>query len=349
MAENALRRRMGLPANVGLVERMAGGLPPGLSEPVDVAEQALLGGLGEGAGTAAFGIPGKVAGGLERGAAGLAERQAAKAEAGAVRKAAEVGAAREVGPETQAALGQATAARQASAARASHEIATAAGRPGAPHISLGAVADRMMRNNPRAYPDRGQLVDALVKELYEASREVHGVPERRMRFDLADLQHLKQTLDTFTSGAREAAAAGRSRPTGLAKNAGDAMRSLIEDHVPGVRAINAETKAAIKAEKGLRKFASRQPSGEVGAIQAGQRERTAGTLARQALEESAFQPRLTMRGIEVGTPRLARLAGGTQRFLARPSVAKTGRYGPDLLNALYRLMLSQPDTTGGLQ
>jgi hypothetical protein len=349
--ENFGRKAMGLPANVPLTERLGLHLPPGLSEPVDTAEQALMGALGEGGGTLAFGLPGRVAGGIETGLRGVASRQAAKAEAGAARKAAEVAAAREAGPETRAALEQATAAREASSSKARDVISTAAGKPGAPVTSIQKLAERIMQRNPKSYPDKESLVSALYRQLFEASNEVHGVPDRRTRFDLTDLQHLKQTLDAYESTAREAAAAGRGRVSGLISKAADAARSIIEDHVPDVRAINQETKAAIQQEKALRKLAARTPTAEVAAIKSGQQQRSAATLARQALEESAFQPRLSMHGIEVGTPHLARLAGGTANLAAKPLVANTGRYGPDVLNALFRMMQdqSQPDTTGGPQ
>lgn len=341
--ENAGRKMMGLAANQGMVERMGAHLPPALSEPVDTAEQALMGGLGEGAGTAAFGIPGRLAGGLERGAAGIAGRQAASAEAGAARKAGEVIAAREAGPEAQAALDAARSARESSSAKLAHEISTVAGKPGAPTYSIGKVADRMIRNNPRAYPDRNQLVDALANLTNEASQEIHGVPDRRMKLDLPDLQHLKQTLDAYTSSMREASAAGRGKPTGLATKAADAMRSLVEDAVPNARAINAETKAAIKSETALKKFAAKQPGGEVGKIVAGQKQREAATLARQALEGPILEPHFSVtHGFNPGVPHLARLAGGTAKLLGNPIVSNAGRYGGDVLHALLGLTTPQP-------
>jgi hypothetical protein len=344
--ERVGRQALRVPPARGVVERMitaSGGEVPGpLSGVLDVGEQALGGAALEGIPAKLFGVPGKVAGSVESRLSGVAQRQAAKAEAGAARKAREVAVAREAGPETEAALASSRATREASSARAAQTIAAAAGRPGAPVFNVNKIADRMMQRNPRAYTDRNELVDALHKQIDEVSREVHGVSERRFRFDLADLQHLKQGFDQFESTAREAAAAGRGRVSGLAVKAADAMRSLIDDAVPSMRAINAETKQALKAERKLQRFAALQPTGEVAAIRAGQQERTAATLARQALDESAFQPRLSMRGIDVSTPHVARLAGSAARFLGRPGVSGTGRYGGDVLNLLLRLTGQQP-------
>lgn len=349
--ENSGRKLMGLPANQSLtsgIARMTGHqLPAAANEFIDPLEQGLIGATQEGTAAKLFGVPGKVAGALEQGMSGVAGRQAAKAEAGAARKAGEVIAAREAGPETQAALAAAEARRTASAANLSNEIALAAGKPGAPQYSFGKIVDRMMHDYPRAYTDRNELTDALYKQLQEASQEVHGVTERRSRFDLPDLQHVKQTLDTFTANMRKAAASGGGKPTGLAKNAGDTIRRMIEEAVPKAREINAETKKAITAARDLSKFSLKQPGGEVGGIMAGQKQRTAATLARQALEEAAFQPHLGMHGISVSTPHVARLAGGTAKFLGKPAVSGTGRYGGDVLHALLGLMTPQSDTTGG--
>lgn len=157
---------------------------------------------------------------------------------------------RQAGNEVRAASGNTAAAIKASPDR----------------VTLQELADRVIQNRLQRLPPGAtaspRMRRQVMKDMLQVVRDVNDTYARRVGtvqnvWDMENSQWLKQNIDALTRATREGQAAGvRAKPTDLV-DAGDALRSLIEEKVPAVEELNRVTQAALKEQKPLQKRAAK--------------------------------------------------------------------------------------------
>lgn len=354
--ENMGRRAMGLPANRGLVEQMmaAGGhqVPDYASGLMDMAEQAGLGALFEGGPAKLFGIAGQGPGALERTAAGMAEKGAAKAELKAAKRVKVANAASDITPYAAEAERQSRELRKLRGGNVGQALkeADAAGHEMTLNDMINHV-EKSLTDQFGASPGRDKLLSGLRKTVKTVMQEhsLGALKGNKLVFNMSEANVLKRLLKKELLGHFKEGRLGRGPSPTMLSEAHDAVKSFIESKIPNIEKLNQEAGAAIRSNNAVRQKieAARDPI--VRGLTEGSQERKAMALARLSSEEGAFSPRMTLHGPQVDIPSGGRLAGATARLLGRPGVGAAGQTTPEILNFLMHIMQDQPmpDSTGG--
>jgi len=229
---------------------------------------------------------------------------------------------------------------------------------------LGRIVNKYTAGAIRLPRGASRLVDA------------HGkpTPAAPIRFNVEQAENMKkgvaEALRTEFAGIEK----GATPKGGLRNLVHRALKEMLEEKVPDIKALNKAAGAAIRESAEVERLAASQPGPTARGLRqtqaeraaaasgrAGARQRPAEEAAKQAARERqavaiamhnfrtgpVFQPQLYLSGgMTTTTPNLSRLALGASRLLANPTAAGAGRLAPDAVNLLMRLLMARGEPSG---
>ena len=191
----------------------------------------------------------------------------------------------------------AVAERQAAAAATKAEIAGAKGDITAADLAERIIAQRESRFGVQVTPKvRAQIINDVKMRLARVIPTYTGrlISGKKPVFDMPTSQIGKQAFDDLVRAVHTGKEGGIRPKPNIDLDIADAWRSLIEDRVPNVAALNRVTAAAIREEVGVKKLQKAIPSGR--AARVGMQARDAATAAR-VLAQRTWNPLRLVRQI----------------------------------------------------
>lgn len=350
--ENMGRGVLGLPRTSGAIERAVGAsgnrLLPGVGPVLDTAEQALLGGATEGAGTFAFGVPGKTAGGaLERSMARRAAAGEAKSIAKAGNKAVALRRARDIAPELEQAA-QVASANRKQAGKAVGDAIKAANVPGS-EGTVGEIADRILAEQRATFGTtvpRQQMVRAVRNRMKQILPEhtIGALRGNELVFDLPKLHRIQRIFDTVMRGTHEKVGRGVYPNPTLDNGIVSAVRAHLAEHVQDIEPLKEAAGTAIKEHQAISRIANSTKAPIINALREHQTRRGAEELARQSMTDvPLLSPKLNLHGVGFEAAPMDRMMAAGAKVAASAPVRNVGRFTPDAANWLAHLLMNQPD------